>query len=285
MRKAAFERVDEEGNIILLLEGERILLEPSERLEEALSVWRKLNTQAASQKRLAPLPISKIQSMVRAGKNTNQIAEELHVSQDLIARVASPVEDEKRTAVHQFLSGFYQKSSLEKERISEIVSHALARLGVRGEEINWSASREGKGPWKITAEFEREGKKWEAVWAWNIRNNSISSLNDEAKYLLEDDSKPVPSPARKKPDLPPPPSVKKSGAQKGKTVKDSPRAPEEEEEEGIQEVETELVDPSENQPPRIAYQPKGKMQRKGVPSWDDILFGGGVTSARQSEES
>ena len=289
MRKAAFDRVDEEGNIILSLDGEQIVLEAPDRLEEALLASRKIKAQAGSQKRLAPLPISQIQNMVRAGKDPKQIAEDLHVGQDLIARVALPVEEEKKTAVHQFLSGFYQKSPLGKERISEIVAHALSRLGVKWDEIEWSATREGHGPWKITAKFEREGKKWEAQWAWNIRDHSISSLNDEAKYLLVDDSQPVPSPAPKKADLPPLPSMKKSK----ETKEEMPSPPKEratdsqeaEEDAQAHEVETELVDPSENQSPRIAFQPKGKIQRKGVPSWDDILFGGGVTSPRQSEES
>lgn len=274
MRKAVFDRVDEEGNIIFSLDGEPILIEtPS--LEDALLTSRKTKSQAG-QKRLPPLPISKIQSMVRAGKDLKQVAEELHVGEDLIDRVASPIEEEKRSVIHQFLSGFYQKSPLGKERISEIVSHALTRLGIKGEEVEWNASKEGRGPWKITAEFEREGKNWESQWAWNIRDNSISSLNDEAKYLLEDDSKPMPLAPAKKLSLPPLPRMKEERAK---------RSRQEEEPEEAQEVETELVDPSEPQSPRIAFQSKGKIQRKGVPSWDDILFGGGVTSPRRSEES
>ena len=296
MKKAAFDRVDGEGNIIISLDGEPIILEASDRLEDALLSSRKIKAQAGLQKRLAPLPISRIQNMVRAGKDVDQISEELHIDPDFISRVAAPVEDEKRTAVHQFLSGFYQKSTLGKERISEIISHALGRLGVRGEEIKWNAFRDGRGPWKITARFERAGKKWEAVWAWNLRDNSISPLNDEAKYLLGDDSKPVPFPSPKKPGLPPLPSPKNTEGLKteGKVLPEPIQSREEEEEEkkreeseeeGAEEVETELVDPSESQTPRIAFQPKGKMQRKGVPSWDDILFGGGVTSPRRSEES
>ncbi|MBQ1299455.1 MAG: DUF3071 domain-containing protein [Aeriscardovia sp.] len=295
MRKASFDRVDEEGNIILSLDGEPIILEASDHIEDALLSSRKIKAQAGAQKRLSPLPISQIQNMVRSGKDVNQISEELQVDQDFIARVAASVEDEKRTAIHQFRSSFYQKSPLGKERISEIISHAFARLGVKGKEIKWSASRDGRGPWKITAQFERDGKKWEAAWAWNLRDNSISSLNDEAKYLLGDDSKPVPFPTPKKPNLPPLPSPKnpkeanlgEEAPAKNAPLKEdkSGKGAEESEEEGAQEVETELVDPCENQAPRIAFQPKGKMQRKGVPSWDDILFGGGVTSPRQSEES
>lgn len=296
MRKAVFDRVDGEGNVILSLDGEPVILEASDRLEDALLSSRKIKAQAGAQKRLAPLPISRIQNMVRAGKDIDQISEELHIDPDFISRVAAPVEDEKRTAVHQFLSGFYQKSTLGKEKLSEIISHALGRLGVRGKEIKWNAFRDGRGPWKITAQFERDGKKWEAVWTWNIRDNSISPLNDEAKYLLGDDSKPVPFPSSKKPNLPPLPSPKSAEGLKtdvkslpkttpGKEEKEEEKKHEECEEEGAQEVETELVDPSENQTPRIAFQPKGKMQRKGVPSWDDILFGGGVTSPQQSEES
>ena len=59
MRKAAFDRVDEEGNIILSLDGEQIVLEAPDRLEEALLASRKIKAQAGSQKRLAPSPSPK----------------------------------------------------------------------------------------------------------------------------------------------------------------------------------------------------------------------------------
>ena len=287
MRKAEFDHVDEEGNLILSLDGAQAVLEASEQLEDALLASRKIKAQAAAQKRLAPLPISRIQSMLRAGKAPAEVAEELQVGESLISKIAGPVENEKRAAVQQFLSGFYQKAPMRKERVAEIISRSLSRIGVKKNAVRWSASREGRGPWTVTAEFDRDGNRWIPSWSWDGQDNSISSLNEEARYLLEEDSGPLPTPQPpKKPDIPPLPSQKKAPAQK-KKAPEPPSAPQasSDEEAEAEEVETELVDPAPKPKPRIAFQPKGKMQRKGVPSWDDILFGGGVTSPQQSEES
>lgn len=287
MRKAEFDHVDEEGNLILSLDGSQVVLETSERLEDALLSSRKIKAQAAAQKRLAPLPISKIQSMIRAGREPEEIAEELQVGEGLIAKVAGHVESEKRAAIQQFLSGFCQKAPVGKERISDVIFRSLSRLGVKKNAVRWSATREGRGPWTVKAEFDREGNRWIPAWSWDGQDNSISSLNEEARYLLEEDMGPLPNPERpKKPNLPPLPSQKKAPAEEKKApVPPAAPTPKSKDEEEAEEVETELVDLEPKPKPRIAFQPKGKMQRKGVPSWDDILFGGGVTSTQQSEES
>lgn len=287
MRKADFDHVDEEGNLVLSLDGAQVVLEASEQLEDALLASRKIKAQAAAQKRLTPLPISRIQLMLRAGKTSGEIAEELQVGEGLISKIAGPVENEKRAAIQQFLSGSYQKAHIGKEGVSEIISRALSRLGVKKNAVHWTASRRGRGPWTVTAEFDRDQNQWAPSWSWDGQDNSISPLNEEAKYLLEEESGPVPAPeSAKKSALPPLPAQKKLPVQKEAAPEPSnaSKAALQEEPE-TKEVETELVDPDQKPKPRIAFQPKGKMQRKGVPSWDDILFGGGVTSPQQSEES
>ena len=48
MRKADFDHVDEEGNLVLSLDGAQVVLEASEQLEDALLASRKIKAQAAA---------------------------------------------------------------------------------------------------------------------------------------------------------------------------------------------------------------------------------------------
>lgn len=164
--------------------------------------------QVRSEMRQAPqphqqstLPISQIQSLIRAGADPARVAEKYHLSEMLVRRFSMAVETEKQYAIEQFLAVAAPKDSRVRT-ISELVERTLASAGIGMESVTWKSTRRGLEPWRIVAIFTSAGREIHAEWTWNMHDNSVMSLNNAARKLLGEQNPESATDSKLKPTIP-----------------------------------------------------------------------------------
>lgn len=209
MQSATYDHVDDDGNLILTIDGgKQVALAVTDKLEQAIISARQIQSEARAGQRpvtVETLPISRIQTMVREGKSYQRIAEKYKIDETLVRRYAQPVEQEKSYAINQFMAvrrtidpglpsdtrGFItQNDRPVKRTIGDLLGSSFARARVDEADVEWDATRFRHEPWRITASFEQNGRSQQATWTWNMRDNSVICMNPAARRLLgqEDDA-------------------------------------------------------------------------------------------------
>lgn len=186
MKQAAFDHVDDEGTLILTLDGEQVALNVTDSLERGILSAKQIKSEAlgaAVVPEPSTLPISSIQTLVREGHTNAEIAEKYEIAESLVRRFAAPVETEKHYAISQFLS-VNAKTGAATRSMEEVISHNLEESGIEPAQVRWAATKEGRQPWKIVARFTRKDQEYKATWMWNLRDNSVVSIDPTAKRLL-----------------------------------------------------------------------------------------------------
>jgi hypothetical protein len=93
------------------------------------------------------------------------------------------VETEKKYAIEQFLSVSAPKKSKAHSN-GDLIEASLRNARISPASIAWTATRRNHEPWHIHAKFEAAGRIVKADWSWDMRDNSVLSLNSTAKRLL-----------------------------------------------------------------------------------------------------
>ncbi len=186
VRKAVFDHVDDAGVVILTVGDEHVELDDSDAFEQGLLAAKQIKAEARTDA-LPPetegLPISQIQNLVRAGVSTDKIADKYNMEPALIRRFAQPIEQEKRSAIAQFLTVNIRQND-EVRRLGELINGTLVEAGVDTATVEWSASRNKREPWKISAFFPHNSRIYKATWSWNMRDNAVVAIDPTAKRLL-----------------------------------------------------------------------------------------------------
>lgn len=187
LEEARFDHVGETGELVFSSGGQLFAVTVDDALERAILEAKQLVSER-QQNRQQPrqqtaLPISQIQSLIRAGADPTRVAERYELSAALVRRFSASVETEKQYAIEQFLSVPAPKES-KVRTLSELVERTLASVGIGMESVSWKATRRGLEPWHITAQFSTAGRTAKAEWTWDMHDNSVVSLNNTARKLL-----------------------------------------------------------------------------------------------------
>ena len=187
LEEARFDHVGENGELVFSSGGRLFAVTVDDALEHAILEAKQLVSEREQQLRQsrqpAALPISQIQSLIRAGADPVRVAERYELSEALVRRFSSAVETEKQYAIEQFLSVPAPKESRVRT-LSDLVERTLASAGVGMESVSWRATRRGLEPWHIIAHFSAAGRTVKAEWTWNMHDNSVACLNNTARKLL-----------------------------------------------------------------------------------------------------
>ncbi len=185
--QARFDHVDETGGLVFAVGDARFVVRVDDTLEHAILEAKQVTSEINPVRRPAgqSIPISQIQSLIRAGADPSRVAERYGLSDALVRRFSATVETEKQYAIDQFLSVPAPKDS-RMHTVSEMIERTLAAARVRPEDMQWQATRRGLEPWRITAQFVSAGRTMRAEWTWNMHDNSIACLNRTAKTLISD---------------------------------------------------------------------------------------------------
>ncbi|KAA8827827.1 septation protein SepH [Bifidobacterium myosotis] len=186
LEKAGFVRVSESGDLVFSTGGRQFAVSVDDTLERAILEAKQIKSETQRMPQphqQSTLPISQIQSLIRAGADPARVAERYHLSETLVRRFSAAVETEKQYAIEQFLTVPAPKDSRVRT-ISELVERTLASVSIGMESVTWKSTRRGLEPWRIVAIFNSAGREIHAEWTWNMHDNSVVCLNNAARKLL-----------------------------------------------------------------------------------------------------
>ena len=145
LEKARFVRVSKTGDLVFSLGGREMAVSVDDTLERAILEAKQVRSemrQAPQPHQQSTLPISQIQSLIRAGADPARVAEKYHLSEMLVRRFSMAVETEKQYAIEQFLAVAAPKDSRVRT-ISELVERS--RLLMRHELQSGNCTLEVEG--------------------------------------------------------------------------------------------------------------------------------------------
>ncbi len=183
---AQFDHVTPDGDLVFAADGMPFLVRVDDTFERAVLEAKQIRsekriTTAVHQQRT--LPISQIQSLIRAGADPEHIARQYELSEVIVRRFATSIEAEKKYAIEQFLRVRAPKES-KVRTLSELIDRTLAAARVRPESVQWKATRRGLEPWRISATFISAGHRIHAEWSWNMHDNTVVCINNAASKLI-----------------------------------------------------------------------------------------------------
>ncbi|MCI1219393.1 MAG: septation protein SepH [Bifidobacterium sp.] len=186
LTQANFVAVGAAGELILSVGGARFALAVDDALERAVLEAKQIKAESLGIQQPAAgqsLPISQIQTLIRAGAEPARVAQRYGLSPALVRRFSASVQTEKQYAIEQFLAVPAPKES-RVHTMAELIERALASARIGMETVQWKATRRGLEPWKISAEFDSAGRRLRAEWTWNMHDNAVVSLNSAARRLV-----------------------------------------------------------------------------------------------------
>lgn len=187
-RVASFDHVDDRGDLVFVCDHRHFAVRVDDALDRAILEAKQVKEEEDVDPQTGkskPLPVSAIQAAVRAGARPEQVAQQYAVNEALVRRFAAPVETEKKYAIEQFLTMPAPKGSGGRN-YQELIGKVLTRAGVSLSQVSWQATRRGYEPWNINGVFTLDKRIFNARWAWNMHDNTVTGLNGAARMLLDD---------------------------------------------------------------------------------------------------
>lgn len=185
LEQARFDHVDAAGQLVFAVGNLRFAVDVDEPLERALLEAKQIRSEARQRQphHGETLPISQIQSLIRAGAEPSRVAQRYGLSEALVRRFSAAVETEKQYAIEQFLAVPAPKQS-RMRTVSELIESTLVSARTGMESLSWRATRRGLEPWRITAQFPSSGHPVRAEWLWNMHDNTVTCVNAAARHLF-----------------------------------------------------------------------------------------------------
>lgn len=247
-----------------------------------------------------------IQARIRAGESPETVAQAAHTSVEKIMPFAAPV-----LAERQHVAQRAQRSSVRRPEgisgarvLGDAVDAHLRALNVDPESVDWDAWRREDGRWPMTASYSTAERSGTAEFLFDAPGNYVTLENDEARWLVgEAVATPEPEPvqddlraARQRrlnpvldDELPlgddaidlvseqpveaflddEPPTDPEVAAEAAELREEAVEAAAEDDLHG---------EPEPPEPPHQEAQRREVQKKRGrasVPSWDEIMFGGG----------
>ncbi|MDU0315205.1 septation protein SepH [Phycicoccus sp. M110.8] len=202
MRDLRLIGVHEDGQHLLLSdnEGERFRVELDEPLRAAVRRDRP---------RLGQLQIEidggmrprEVQALIRAGYSAAEVAERSGWTVEKVARYEGPILAEReyvaglaRTVRVRARGGSGQQATTLAARVSQ----RLSGRGVDPGLAEWDSARNDSGEWTVILTFPAGGRERQARWAFDVQARTVTAVDDEARWLSEEEAatpaSPLPAP-------------------------------------------------------------------------------------------
>lgn len=188
LQRASFVRTDENGLLEFRVDdGRLICVEVTDELERGIIESKQIVAElkgTPSPHSEKALPISTIQTLLRAGEDPADVAKEYNIGEPLVRRFAKPVEIEKKYQIDQFRHSHMPGSTIPHETVESALQSQLLQSGVRFTDVTWSATRHGRDPWRIQASFPQSGRTYTAEWSFDTIHGAIACLDQVSKRLF-----------------------------------------------------------------------------------------------------
>jgi hypothetical protein len=289
-------------------DGKRLLLVSDKGVEFTLDITPSLRAALSGDtSRIGQLEIQMesalrprdIQARIRAGESPEAVAQAAHTTVDKIMTYAGPVLAEREHVAERAQRSSVRRAPGESaggvRTLGDAVEAHLRSSNVDPGTVYWDAWRREDGRWTLTGRFEGPERRGTAEFTYDAPGNYVVLDNDDARWLVgevvagaappRDDLQQVRQrrlSAVPEEELPlgddaiemvhdESPASLGSEAPVEAFLDDSPRSDDPELRE--EAAEAAAADDEPDVPPRRQVQKK--RGRASVPSWDEIMFGGG----------
>lgn len=242
-----------------------------------------------------------IQARIRAGDSAEQVAEAAQTSVERIMPYAGPVLAERAHIAQTAQSSSVRRRPGEQggaRTLGEAVLGTLREHGLHGDDVAWDAWRREDGRWTLVADYVTDGTPHHATFCFDLRGRYVTADDDEGRGLVgEATAVRSPEPAGQggrrlsavpsQDELP----LGDDALEMVRGGASSAAVPDDDEptvEVSLHEPTTARPDPTEQPADRPAAEadpaaedseptPRSARRkgRSSVPSWDEIMFGGG----------
>ncbi len=304
--------LSDDGKRLLLVsdKGVEFTLDIDARLRAALrgEGQRRLEIQMDSS--LRPRDI---QARIRAGETPEAVAQAAHTTVDKIMPFAAPVIAERQHVAERAQRSSVRRrpdsvgSSGGARTLGEAVSGHLRALNVDPQTVEWDASRREDGRWTLTGIYSAGERNGSATYIYDGPGNYVTAEDDDARWLAGEGVPGAPRPARDDlqqarerrltaipghDELPlgddaiemvnEPDETSSLGAEQPVEAyldepfetSPAPQEPPSTHEAPAARDEAPEAEPEVDEEP-APRRPAKKKGRASVPSWDEIMFGGG----------
>jgi len=250
-----------------------------------------------------------IQARIRSGESAEDVAAAAQTTVDAIMGFAAPVLAERAHVAESAQKSSIRRRSTEASTAAGTLDQAsrthLSNVGVRSDDVEWDAWRRDDGRWTLVAQYAAGGSPRRAEFTYDQPGRYVVADNQEARLLTGEATQAAPegrTPTRRLSSVPTDrpgsaddelPLGDELGDDAIELVRDRALDPAADhgDADWIADTSGESDAASDEEPPAApgdspadvveepsADAPAAKAQKKGrssVPSWDEIMFGGG----------
>ncbi|MEO8750069.1 MAG: septation protein SepH [Allobranchiibius sp.] len=129
-----------------------------------------------------------VQELLRAGHSVTHVAAAADWELAKVERYAAPIEAER-----SYIAGLVQDlpvgaaSGHSASTVGDRIAARLQDRGVDAASVQWDASRRAGRGWVVVCRFSAGGRAREASWDFRPATRSLSPIDDEARWLGEDE--------------------------------------------------------------------------------------------------
>jgi hypothetical protein len=139
-----------------------------------------------------------VQALIRAGASVEEVAERAGWPVEKVRRYEGPVIAEREhvagLAREVRLRGRGGSSGASAPTLAIRVSQRLSGRGVDPAEATWDSWRSDEGPWTVVLTFPAGGRQRQASWTYHAADRTVTAVDDEARWLSEDEQPNIPGP-------------------------------------------------------------------------------------------
>jgi hypothetical protein len=286
--------LSDDGKRLLLVDdsGKEFTLQADDALRAALRGERNRIGQLEIQMESNLRPRD-IQARIRAGETPEAVASAAQTTVDKIMPFAAPVLAERAHVAQRAQLGSVRRRGGDQgaRTLGEAVEAQLRSHNVDPESVEWDAWRREDGRWTLTAEFAGSSRSGTASFSFDTRGNFVTTDDEDARWLVGDVPAAPEAPAAvpgatgtrhlgvvPNDELPlGEDTISMVGAEQPVEAflpEQTPAA----QDEGTPTEETTEIPAAQEERPAAQEPPARKPRKRGrasVPSWDEIMFGGG----------
>ena len=193
MRELELDGIHDDGEHVILVDSdsERYTLRIDKALRAAVRTDRPAlgMIQAAD---AAPVRPREIQAMLRSGRSAEDIAEAADIPLEHVRRYEGPVLAEREWTAQRARTFPVGRGG---PSLDEVVDERLAAREAT-EETAWDAWRRPDSTWTLELTFSAASRTRQAHWVADLDNRSVAPIDDEARWISDEDAPPEPTRGR-----------------------------------------------------------------------------------------
>ena len=138
-----------------------------------------------------------VQTMIRAGMTAEEVAERAGWPVEKVHRYEVPI-----LAEREHVAGLAQQVRLRARggapggapTLEARVTERLRSREIDTASARWDSRRADKGVWTVLLHFNAGGRRREAAWEFDLLARTVTAVDDEARWLSEDEDTQLPGP-------------------------------------------------------------------------------------------